>query len=271
MLVVRPKFAIISLLAILLALVTPVYAAQRHSGRKRPVKHEQPAPTPPPVVPPVLLTLEQMPSSLPQVAFHNGQLTIVAENSTLGDILRAVHTQTGAAVDVPANATERVVSHLGPGPARDVLAALLNGSHFNYVMLGSLADPRALERVILTPKSGSGQDSAALQANAVSQPASQPVYTQAEPPIGTPPGQEADDLSNDDFSDDIGEVDTQPDGQGAPADEQQVQQQPNGQQNVKSPEQLLQELQRQQRRLQGLPEGLPPQPGQPPQAPPPPQ
>ena len=78
----------------------------------------------------------------------------MAENSTLADILRAVRTQTGAAIEVPPNATERVVAHLGPGPARDVLAALLNGSHFNYVMLGSAAHPDSVDRLILTSKSG---------------------------------------------------------------------------------------------------------------------
>jgi hypothetical protein len=266
---VGPKFAIISLLAILCAVVSPVCAAQRPSARKHQVKKEQPAPPPAPVVPVVPLTLEQKPALPPQVVFHNGQLTIVAENSTLGDILRAVHNQTGAAVDVPANATERVVSNLGPGPARDVLAALLNGSHFNYVMLGSLSDPRSLERVILTPKSAGsvgGQENPALQATAVSQP----VNTQAEPDISTSPGQEADDMSSDDFSDDMGDVDTAAEGQPVPSEDQQVQPLSNGQ-GVKSPEQLLQELQRQQRRLQGMPGGLPPQPGQPPQAQPPPQ
>ena len=108
------------------------------------------APVPPPPPP----TPEQMPAVQPQVHYSQGQLTIVAENSTLADILRAVRAQTGAAVEVPPNATERVVTHLGPGPARDVLAALLNGSHFNYVMLGSAAHPDSVDRLILTSKSG---------------------------------------------------------------------------------------------------------------------
>ena len=95
-----------------------------------------------------------MPALPPQVRYSRGQLTIVAENSTLADILRAVRAQTGAMVEVPPNATERVVTHLGPGPARDVLAALLNGTHFNYVMLGSPAHPDSVERLILTSKSG---------------------------------------------------------------------------------------------------------------------
>ncbi len=66
----------------------------------------------------------------PQVSYQNGQLTIVAPNSTLGDILRAVRKQTSADIEVPP-ATERVVTHLGPGPAREIVAELLNGSRFN--------------------------------------------------------------------------------------------------------------------------------------------
>ena len=65
-----------------------------------------------------------MPAVPPKVSFSGGMLTIVAENSTLSDILRAVKAQTGAAVEIPPNATERVVTHLGPGAPRDVLSSL---------------------------------------------------------------------------------------------------------------------------------------------------
>jgi len=63
-------------------------------------------------------------------------------------------------VEVPANATERVAGNFGPGPARDVLSALLNGSHFNYVLLGSATNPGALEHVILYLKSGTPEQGA---------------------------------------------------------------------------------------------------------------
>ncbi len=92
-----------------------------------------PAVIPQPLVP---LTLEQMPASPPQVSYEHGELTIVARNSVMGDILRAVRDQTNAILDVPGNANERVVGQMGPGPPRDVLAQLLNGSRFNYVILG---------------------------------------------------------------------------------------------------------------------------------------
>jgi hypothetical protein len=79
-------------------------------------------------------------------------LTVVAKNSTLGDILRAIAAKTGASIDLPEAANERVVSQLGPAPARDVMAALLNGSHFNYVMVGTEGDPNSVARVVLTAK-----------------------------------------------------------------------------------------------------------------------
>ena len=113
-----------------------------------------------------VLRPEQMPAVPPQVNFQHGQLSIVAQNSTLGDILRAVRNQTGAAVDFPANATERVAGNFGPGPARDVVASLLNGSHFNYVLLGSATDPDALEHVVLTIRSGGSDSPPAITAAA---------------------------------------------------------------------------------------------------------
>src|SRR5438876_7906355 len=150
----RPKFGsaiIVGRLCVLV--VSPTWAAQRKSTQKA-AKPAQAAPIPAatPEAPPQPLTLAQQPATPPQVSFQNGQLTIVAQNSTLGDILHAVHRQTGANFDVPASATERVVTHLGPGPARDVLASLLNGSHFDYVMVGSPNNPGALDHVILMPK-----------------------------------------------------------------------------------------------------------------------
>ena len=148
--------------SVLLAAADSTVATPRHPVHKHAAKQEPMTPEPPPqpLAPLVPLTLEQMPATPPEVSYRDGELTIAAENSTLGDILRAVRAQTHAAVDVPSNATERVVSRFGPGPAREVLAELLNGSHFNYVLMGSAANPNSLERVILTPKLPSAADGA---------------------------------------------------------------------------------------------------------------
>ena len=99
------------------------------------------------------MPLDSMTPVPPQVTYEHEQLTIVAPNSTLADILRAVRKHTSAEIEIPSNATERVVTHLGPGPAREVVAELLNGSRFNYVLLGSPQDANQLTRVVLVAKS----------------------------------------------------------------------------------------------------------------------
>lgn len=238
-----------------IAVANPVLASQHQAAHKRSVKPEPVVPQQPPPGPLVPLTLEQMPATPPQVAYRNGELTIAAQNSTLGDILRAVHTKTGATIDMPANATERVVGRFGPGPAREVLAELLNGSRFNYVMLGSAADRGVLERLILTPKPPSiSEPVAQSQANA--------------PPINPYPRSRRDDLNDADsqgMADDQADDSNDPDMQtGNPAIQPGSQEQPDGnsQPAIKTPEQLLQELQRQQQvqQQQAAPQDTPAQP-----------
>jgi hypothetical protein len=53
---------------------------------------------------------------------------------------------------------------MGPGPARDVLAALLNGSRFDYVMTGSPANPAGVEHIILILR-GDGSESTSPMGN----------------------------------------------------------------------------------------------------------
>lgn len=260
---VRSRLVVILVaLLVCFAMIGTADAASKRPARKKPVKREQPAPAPQPVPQP--LTLEQSPAMPPQVTYHDDSLTIIAENSTLGDVLRAVRAKTGATVDIPANATERVVTHLGPGPSREILAALLNGSHFDYVLLGSASNPRVLERVILIPKSGGAESGPSFQASA-----SQPSYPQpqARMPVPVPAPQEQDEvMSDDEFGDELNgsESDNLGDEQ---ANQPAGQTQPNGQPNPRTPEQLLQELQRQQQQMQqpGNPQGFPVPPGQPPQ------
>jgi hypothetical protein len=159
----------------------------------RPVTRRGAAPVPPPaapmaaVAPAAPLTMNQQPAVPPQVTYQAGMLTIVAQNSVLGDILREVHRLTGAAIDVPPNATERVVTKLGPGAARDVLADLLNGSSFNYVMLGSVSDPATVATVMLTTKSAAPAGGGGNDGN-VYQPSPQPYAQAPSLPIGSGPG-----------------------------------------------------------------------------------
>jgi hypothetical protein len=189
----------------------------------------------------------------PQVSYENGQLTIVAPNSTLGDILRAVRKQTGADIDVP-DARERVVTHLGPGPARDVIADLLNGSRFNYVMLGSPQDGNALTRIVLVAKTGPD--------NPPPQPSGQPSARHPNEIAQ----QQQDAAQADEPEDNAADDNTNNDQPPPPAEaEQQPAASPDQQQGPKTPQQLLQEMQQRQLQLQQQQQQ---QPGQPPQPPP---
>lgn len=221
--------------------------------------------TPAPSPPPVPATMAQLPSVPPQVTYQNGMLTIVAENSTLGDILREVHRSTGAAIEVPPNATDRVVAQIGPGPARDVLASLLNGSAFNYVMLGSASDPSTLASVMLTMKPTGPPEPAAN----VYQPAqqqyvvNQPVMAPGQGPGGSvvqpaAGDDEADADEEDKDEDDSGNDDQSQNQAGNGVPNAQDGSQPNV--GPKTPEQILEMLR--QRQGQGVPGQPVPNPNQ---------
>jgi hypothetical protein len=102
---------------------------------------------------PAPLSAEQGTPSRHQISYEDGQLTIVAENSKLGDILAAVSERMGADIELPASASdERIWVRLGPGPARKVLAALLGGTDLDYVIQASETDPEGIQSVLLTPR-----------------------------------------------------------------------------------------------------------------------
>ena len=225
---------------------------KRHPHSKKPAPlAEVPQPPPPPS------TLEQMPPTAPEVSYHGGQLAINSQNSTLSQVLRSVQAQTGASVEMPASASnERVVAQLGPGQPRDVINALLNGSKFDYVILGVAGSPGAVQKVILTmPKAASSAVTAAsgngpsapahateeeqqdeanyTEPEVVPEPAAQPMSPNFRRPPMTPPGR-------------MGEINQQSPDNG---DQQ------NG---VKTPEQLLQEMQQMQQQQQQMQEQLNP-------------
>jgi len=68
------------------------------------------------VVRSVRCPMDQIPATPAKVSFENGLLTISAQNSTLGEILRDVRKLTGASIEIPqgSGASERVIAHLGP-------------------------------------------------------------------------------------------------------------------------------------------------------------
>jgi hypothetical protein len=199
--------------------------------------------------------LESLPAVAPQVTYQDGLLTIVAPNSTLGDILRSVRKHTSADIEVPPTASERVVTRLGPAPAREVMAELLNGSRFNYILLGSPEDANALTRVVLVAKTSDSANATPAQGDNA-QPAGGPAAPVAE---AQEPEPAPDDTPDDNNAD-----------QNSAESEQPAADQPG----VKTPQQLLQEMQQRQLQMQqgGQPGPYAPAPGMPiPHQPQPPQ
>jgi hypothetical protein len=217
-------------------------AQNRHKTKKQP---PPPLPSGPTGRPVQQIPLDNIAAVPPQVTYENNQLTIVAPNSTLADILRAVRKQTGAEIEIP-NAPERVVTHLGPGPARAIVAELLNGSRFNYVILGSPTDDSVLTRVVLVARSG--QDSLPSASGAEGPQG----ITQAQagaPPQGPPQDAQGEDAADENSADDN-------------ADQQNAeeQQQPPPDQGAKTPQQMMQEMQQRQMQLQQQQQQNPGQP-----------
>lgn len=125
----------------------------------------------PPVPPP--------PKPRMTVEYRDGKLTISSDRATLAEILGEVQHQTGAQIIIPPEAgSGYVFAHMGPGPIQQVLARLLNGSSFNFVMVGSETNPGQLQSLVLTPRVG-GPPS--MPANV---PPSQPSVDNAAPEQG---------------------------------------------------------------------------------------
>jgi hypothetical protein len=216
---------------------------QKKSKKQQPQLPPLPSgPTGRPVQP---IPLDATPAVPPKVTYENNQLTIVAPNSTLADILRAVRKLTGAEIEIP-SAPERVVTNLGPGPARSVVAELLNGSRFNYILLGSPGDSTALTRIVLVAKTGSQEVTPPAPPTPV---LSQQVNmnNQAEEQAQAQEAEAADDSSDDNADQ------SEPEQQ---AEQPATQQDQN---NIKTPQQMLQEMQQRQMQLQQQ-QGQPPAP-----------
>jgi hypothetical protein len=133
-----------------------------------PVTNEPPPP-PPPVV---------------NVSFQNGTMSVTAERTNLAAVLTEIRKQTNAEIAIPAGAEqEPVIAKLGPGPVRDVVAALLNGSNYNFIIVGT---DSSLVRLLLSPK-GSGAPYAPPPAPAAYNPT--PPQRIAPPPQPAQPAE----------------------------------------------------------------------------------
>jgi hypothetical protein len=108
------------------------------------------------------LNSQTLTAGIPTISYAGGQLRINALDSTLGDVLAKVGAVTGVDIDLPpgANSERMHIVDLGPGPARQILVALLSDSNFDYLIQASDIDPEKIQNVLLMPrgKAGSGNN-----------------------------------------------------------------------------------------------------------------
>lgn len=144
------------------------------------------------------------PATPPIAELTNGKLTIRANGQDLFSVLDAVRSVTGITVDMPVSQSpDPVFMNAGPLSTQDVLVALLEGTKYNYVIVGSEKDSQLVTRLVLSEQNS--KPATPLVASAQPQPVtSQPeLYggqgvevadtdpQTSQPPPGPPPIQPA--------------------------------------------------------------------------------
>jgi hypothetical protein len=105
-----------------------------------------------------LAALAEVPSGQVMVTYENNELTIKSQSAPLIEVLRAVCGQIGADLDGPSEADETVLGVIGPGPAREVLAAMLTGSPYDLATSGTAEAPDAVAHVVVFQKTKESAD-----------------------------------------------------------------------------------------------------------------
>jgi hypothetical protein len=163
-------------------------AAHRHASHSK--KHaaasaSKPAaaaPQPAPPLPPVQQSAQQA-----KIQFHQGMLSIDAKNSSLKEILDQVSHQTGLQID-GLDHDERIYGQYGPDTVANTLTDLLDGSGYNYVMIGGGNGAPPTKLLLTANNGGPGAGNSAP-------PSPPPPAANAAPPEPAPEPQPTDDIS----------------------------------------------------------------------------
>jgi hypothetical protein len=127
-----------------------------------------------------------------QITYEDGELTIIAENVPLSEVLSSVRKVLGADIDIPASAAgQRLWVRFGPGPARRILRDLLDGTELDYVIQASETDVDGVQSVLLTargkiPETGGLGNQVARSPNRRAQPVSASAVENSEPESSAP-------------------------------------------------------------------------------------
>jgi hypothetical protein len=121
-------------------------------------------------------------SSTAAVDYASGKLTVVADNVSLGALLKLIATKTGAQVDVaPELQNEPVVARLGPESVREVLSRLLDSPRVDYIVFGTGDEPGSLQRIVVRRRNSFGQMAGLRPQSNPAQPAQQQLDPDGNP------------------------------------------------------------------------------------------
>jgi hypothetical protein len=231
------------IVATCLSASTLLQAQSRSASRPKPsaaVPASLPATPPTTAAPPVPLTPGQSPAHRADVTYTNNLLTISAGNSSLNQILREISRLTGIKISGGV-ADERVFGSYGPAAPSQVLAALLDGTGSNVLLVQS--NGAAPAELILTPRHGGptppnpnapgfdeSSESEDAPRNPVDQPSRGPIPPQNAPRAVPPASRSMPAQDN-----------TSTPNSQSPDPTPQQQESPNG---VKTPQQIYDQLQR---------------------------
>jgi hypothetical protein len=101
-------------------------------------------------LPPTAPTMRDIDEQPANVQYADGQIAVLAENSSLSEIIRDVARRAGMAVKGSV-VDERVFGTYGPAAPADVLTQLLKGTGSNMVVLAGVSH---VPELILTPRQG---------------------------------------------------------------------------------------------------------------------
>ncbi len=123
-------------------------------------------------------------AAMPKPATVNlvdGRLTVIANNSDLAQILRQIAASSGMKVQ-GLGRSDRVFGAYGPGAPSDVLADLLTGTGYNFLLSGRTAQGTPGE--VLLSARGAGATSSAQLASLPGDAGTAPGGLNAPPPLG---------------------------------------------------------------------------------------
>lgn len=158
--------SVFALLAVPAILGGKNLAAQTHAPQAtKTVRHQKAAAKPvpetiaaqPPASPAPIWPANQPPNKA-RVSWDSRGLEIEASNSSLNQILRQVAADTGTKVEGLTH-DQRIFGSYGPGPGRDVLLKLLDGSGYNVLMTGG-RDADTPLKIVLSARSHVGPQAA---------------------------------------------------------------------------------------------------------------